>query len=32
MNTLVIILVDDAAVRKYVRGLGFWHDGALVEG
>ena len=32
VNTLVIILVDDAAVHKYVRGLGFWHDGALVEG
>jgi len=32
VNTLVVILVDDAAVNKYLHGLGFWYDGALVEG
>ena len=29
---LVVILVDDAAVNKYLHGLGFWFEGALVEG
>ncbi len=32
VNTLVIILVDDAAVNKYLHGLGFYHDGVFVEG
>ena len=32
VNTLVIFLVDDAAVHKYVSDLCFWHHGALVEG
>jgi hypothetical protein len=32
VNTLLVILVDDAAVYKYLVGLGFWHEGALVEG
>ena len=32
VNTLLVILVDDAAVHKYLRGLGFWHEGSLVEG
>lgn len=32
VNTLVVILVDDAAVNKALYGLGFWYDGALVEG
>jgi hypothetical protein len=32
VNTLVVILVDDAAVNKYLHGLGFWFEGALVEG
>ncbi len=32
VNTLLVILVDDAAVHKSVDSLAFWYDGALVEG
>lgn len=32
VNTLVIILVDDSRVDKYVHDLAFYHDGEMVEG
>ena len=32
VNTLLVILVDDAAVHKGIASLSFLHDGVLVEG
>jgi hypothetical protein len=32
VNTLIIILVDDSAVDKYVNGLAFYRDGVMVSG
>ena len=32
VNTLLVILVDDAAVHKGIASLAFWHDGAMVGG
>jgi len=32
VNSLLVILVDDAAVHKGITSLAFWHDGVLVSG
>jgi hypothetical protein len=32
VNTLIIILVDDSAVDKYIHDLAFYRDGVMVEG
>jgi hypothetical protein len=32
VNTLIIILVDDSAVNKYIHDLAFFRDGVMVEG
>jgi len=32
VNTLIIILVDDSKVDKYIRDLAFYRDGVMVEG
>lgn len=32
VNSLVVILQDNAAVERFVTDLGFWHDGMMVEG
>ena len=32
VNTLLVILVDDAAVHKGIASLAFWHEGVMVGG